>query len=222
MSKLTEALWNKMPDIPLPKLTRDAEIAVYMVHNSLDEEDYFFLFDFEEFVDRSQGGVFVRPCLRVFAGRDDFSRVSFARQFREVFASEFDRMREELASSKKSGWLSWSFGVGSILDVIGGLVANLVLAVALSLGRNLLSQIAVPGFLKGKSAETKLMDEIERTKSKVETALEKVEVTVHPELYQHAYRDGPLGKIGAMDRDAWPLPSYVRDHLSDARSGSWW
>ncbi len=214
---------NNLPDIKIPELTKRAEISVFLIHNSTDPEDYFFLFDFEEFVDRSSGGYFVRPVLRIFAGRDDFSRTRFAREFREVFAQEFDRMRSELASKKgKRGWLTWSFGLNSALDVIGGLVGNLVLAVALSVGRKVLGDISLPRVLAGKSDEAKLADEIDRTKNKVENALAEIEITIHPELYDHAYRDGHLGKISGMDRDAWPLPSYVRAHLQDEQSGSWW
>ena len=61
-------LLDRLPDLTLPTLTREAEIAVYMVHNSRDPDDYFFLFDFEEFVDRSSHGAFVRPVLRILAG----------------------------------------------------------------------------------------------------------------------------------------------------------
>ncbi|NOD28867.1 hypothetical protein [Ruegeria atlantica] len=214
---------DNLPDLKLPDLTKKAEISVFLVHNSRDPEDYFFLFDFEEFVDRSNGGYFVRPVLRIFAGRDDFSRTKFAREFREVFAREFDRMRAELAEKKgKRGWLTWDFGLNSALDVIGGLVGNLVLAVALSVGRKVLGEISLPRLLVGKSGEAKLADEIDRTKGKVETALTEIEITIHPELYFHAYRDGHLGKISGMDRDAWPLPSYVRTHLQDEKSSSWW
>ncbi len=216
-------LMGYLPEFRLPDLTKKAEISVYMIHNSVDPEDYFFLFDFEEFVDRSEAGFFVKPALKVFSGRDDFSRTRFAREFREVFASEFDRMRSELASKKgKRGWLDWNFGINTALDVIGGLVANLVLAVALQVGQRVLSGIALPKLLTGRTAEAKLADEIDKTKQKVEGALAEIEVTLHPELYQHAYRDGVLGKNTAMDRDAWPLPEFVRVHLRDERSGSWW
>ena len=53
---------------------REVAIAVYLIHNSRDPGDYFFVFDFEEFVARSKSGVFAPPALRVFAGRDDFNR----------------------------------------------------------------------------------------------------------------------------------------------------
>lgn len=204
----------------LPTLGREAEIAVYLVHNSSDAEDYFFLFDFEEFVDRSKEGIFVRPVLRVFAGRNDFSRTQFARQFREVFGREFDRMRSGQADKgKKGGWLSWNFNV---VDLISDFVATLVLGLALSVGRMVLGQLAVPSFLKGKSAEAKLADEIDRTKGQVEAALAALDVSVHPELLAHAERVGGTQKRADLERDAWPLPDYVRAHLEDGRSGSWW
>jgi hypothetical protein len=207
--------------LSLPSLGREAEIAVYMVHNRDDAEDYFFLFDFEEFAARSRAGLFVRPRLRIHAGRDDFSRARFAREFRAVFAREFDRMRTELARGKaRMGWLSW--GSNSVLDLIGGLVANLVLAVALSLGKQVLAMLGLANVLKERSAEARLADEIDRTKGQVEAALARIEVTLHPELYDHAWRHGLKGPRAALDREAWPLPDYVRAHLDDRESGSWW
>jgi hypothetical protein len=212
---------DALSGLSLPTLGKETEIAVYMVHNSDDAEDYFFLFDFEEFADRSRAGIFVRPVLRVYAGRDDFSRATFSREFRAVFAREFDRMRSELAKGRgKMGWLTW--GSNSVMDLIGGFVANLVLAVALSLGKQVLSMVGLADILKGRSAEAKLADEIDRTKGKVETALSALEVTIHPELYEHAYRHGLKGPISGMDRAAWPLPDFARAHLTDGESGSWW
>ncbi|MEJ6392281.1 hypothetical protein V8J82_03385 [Gymnodinialimonas sp. 2305UL16-5] len=215
-----KGLSDRLPEMSLPTLGREAEIAVYLIHNSGDAEDYFFLFDFEEFVDRSKGGIFVRPVLRVLAGRDDFNRVVFARQFREVFAREFDRMRAEQGAKSGKGWLS--FGGNSIVDVLGGFVANLVLAVALSMGKQVLSMVGLKDLLQGKSAEAKLADEIDRTKDKVEAALAGLEVRLHPELLDHAERVGGPQKRADLDRDAWPLPDYVRAHLRDGESGSWW
>ncbi len=214
----TERLGSYLPE--MPTLGREAEIAVYLIHNSGDAEDYFFLFDFEEFVDRSKAGMFVRPVLRVFAGRDDFSRVRFARQFREVFAREFDRMRGELGGKGETrGWLSWNFNV---VDLVSDFVATMVLGIALSVGRMVLGKMAVPGFLKGKSAEAKLADEIDKTKGQVEAALAELDVRVHPELLEHAERVGGTQKRADQERDAWPLPDHVREHLRDGESGSWW
>ncbi|MEJ6391366.1 hypothetical protein [Gymnodinialimonas ulvae] len=213
-----ERLGGYLPE--MPTLGREAEIAVYLIHNSGDAEDYFFLFDFEEFVDRSKGGIFVRPALRVFAGRDDFSRVQFARQFREVFAREFDRMRADLAGKGgKRGWLSWNFNV---VDLVSDFVATMVLGLALSVGRMVLGKVAMPGFLKGRSDEAKLADEIDRTKGQVEAALAALDVSLHPELLVHAERVGGTQTRADLDRDAWPLPDYARAHLRDGESGSWW
>jgi len=211
-----QSLLDRLPNLDLRSLPREAELAVYMVHNSRDPDDYYFLFDFEEFVDRSNAGLFVCPALRILAGRDDFSRTTFAADFRQVFAAEFDQMRADLAKTKgKRGWLDWGIGLNEI-------VANLVLAIALSLGRTILSALKLPNPFKGKSAEAKLADEIEDTKRKVETALERIDVTLHPELYEHAYRDGPKGPNARLDREAWPLPDHIRAHLYDGKSGAWW
>ncbi|MEM9319815.1 MAG: hypothetical protein AAGA70_12540 [Pseudomonadota bacterium] len=219
MTNWLKPLTDHLPG--LPTLTKVAEINVYLIHRSADPEDYIFLFDFEEFADRSKAGLFVRPAIRLFAGRDDFSRVTFARQFRSVFATEFDRMRGELGVVKgKRGWLNFNFGLSAV-DLIGGLVANLVLAVALSAGKAVLGKLALPGLLQSKSAEAKLADEIDRTKGQVEAALQQIDVTLHPELNAHARAHGGALASG-VDRDAWPLPNYVRVHLNDRESGSWW
>ncbi len=225
-------LGNYVPE--LPTLGREAEIAVYLVHRSYDADEYFFLFDFEEFVDRSSGGIFVRPVLRVFAGRDDFSRTKFARDFREVFASEFDRMRTELdAKVNRRGWLSWGAST-----LAAGAVGVLVLAAAvggvwLSPVRDErqsksvqtptpVGKLSRRDWLGRRTAEAKLADEIDSTKGRVETALAALEVALHPELLAHAERVGGTQKRADLDRDAWPLPEYVRGHLEDGRSGSWW
>lgn len=223
MSKAAKGVTDWILGISMPSLMSEVEIPVYMIHNSPHPNDYFFLFDFEEFVDRSAKGFFVRPMLRVFAGRDDFSRSQFASDFRQVFSHEFDRMRDEMSQSTgKRGWLDWNIGIGAVSDMVGGFVANLVLAVALSVGKKLIGQISLPNLFKGKSTEAKLVDEIDRTKTLVEAALERIEITLHRELYDHAYRDGPMGKISGLDREAWPLPGYVRRHLEQGKSGAWW
>ncbi len=216
-AKLPDVSWS---DLTLPEMTREVEIAVYLVHNSIDPEDYFFLFNFEEFVEKSKAGLFVQPVIRIFAGRNDFSRTLFARQFREVFAAEFDRMRAQLAASKKGkfGWLSF----GGAFELLSGFVGNMVLHIALSAGGKVLDQVGLGAIVKGKSDEAKLRDEIEQTKSQVEVALQRIEITIHRELYDHAYLDGYLGKISDMDREAWPLPAYVRAHLDQGTNGSWW
>ncbi len=215
---------SKTLQAQLPSLTTEAEIAVYMVHNSLDPEDYFFLFDFEAFVEQSGRGVFVQPKLTMSAGRDDFSRTVFARQLRQVFAQEFDAMRARLADgkSKGRGWLDWNFVGNSAAEMLGGFVANLVLAAATSAGRSILSALPLPKLWSAKTDEARLEDEIAKTKSQVEDALANMSITLHPELYEHAYPEGTHGKRADLDRDAWPLPAYVRTHLSTGQSGSWW
>lgn len=222
---IPDKLIERLPELRLPEFTREVEIPVYLIHNSVDPEDYFFIIDFEDFVERSTQGLFVRPRLKILAGRDDFGRTDFAHHFREVFAAEFDRMRAEVvagAKGRKLGWLNWSDALSLAPNLISGILANMVLMIATSTGKAVFGSFNLPGWLKGKSKTAKVEEEIERTRSAAEQALERVDVVLHPELYAHAWRDGGRGPQADLDREAWPLPAHVRAHLTDGKSGSWW
>ena len=209
----------------LPKLGREVAIPVYLIHNSADPEDYFFIFDFEEFVERSREGMFVRPRLQLWAGRNDFDRRDFARQFRESFAAEFEAARRALAAQKKGGgWFGWLSGLGN--DGVGGplaaFAANVVLLVALSAGRLVWSQIIPTSWSRAKSDETRLEDSINATKQKVDAALADFDIVLHLDLCKHAYRGQMPEHLAGLDHDAWPLPDFVRAHLNDNKTASWW
>lgn len=210
----------------LPEFSKTVTIPVYLVHTSDDPEDYFFLIDFEDFVEKSRSGLFVRPKLEIWAGRDDFSRSTFAGYFRETFAAEFDRMRVAVTAEKgrkrSMGWLTWTDVIGGVSGVLTGFLGNLVLMVALSAGKSLFGSLGIPGWLRGKSATAKVESEIEATKAKVESALADTDVRLHPELYEHAFRSGARGPNARLERDAWPLPGHVRSHLQSPKSDSWW
>ncbi len=219
---ITDKIMDQLPSLKLPTLGKTVDIPVYVVHNSPDAEDYFFIFDFEQFVERSRSGMFVRPRLRVWAGRNDFDKRAFARQFRESFAQEFEAARVALGSGENgksgSGWFSWTMG----FDILPAFVAHVVLLVALSAGKMVWSALPLPGFLRGKSDDEKLESSIEETQAKVDQALTGMEITLHRELYRHAYRGAAPGPLIDMDYDAWPLPDYVARHLTDKKSTSWW
>jgi hypothetical protein len=223
---LASRLKDALPTFEMPTLGRDVALPVYLIHNSEDAEDYFFIFDFEQFVEQTRNGVFVRPKLSVWAGRADFSRVQFAREFRKSFAREFDIARAQLAeqSEKPKGW--FGFLTGTLSDLRGAslsaFLANLVLLVAMSAGTKILTQVLPARWFAGKSDAAKLEDSIEATKSKVEDALANLDIHLHDELFQHAFRDGGRGKRADLDLDAWPLPAYVKNHLNDGKSGAWW
>ncbi len=220
---IRERLWDQLPQVKMPTLGKIVDIPVYLIHNSADAEDYFFIFDFEQFVERSRTGMFVRPKLKVWAGRHDFGRAAFARQFRESFAQEFDAARAALAAGggKKNGWFSWSLGKDLLGGAVSGFVANIVLLVAMSAGKMVWSALPLPGFLREKSDGEKLESNISETQTKVDTALAGMEVTLHRELYDHARKFGPISQRD-MDYDAWPLPAFVRNHLTENGSTSWW
>ncbi|MEP5630482.1 MAG: hypothetical protein ABJP79_01220 [Tateyamaria sp.] len=224
--KLIGKLQSAVQGFELPKLGSEVEIPVYVVHNSLDCEDYFFIFDFEQFVGAARKGLFSRPKLLVWAGRDDFSRTTFARQFRQSFAEEFDaaRMQLEKQGERKTGWFGFLKNTFGELKgaSFGAFLSNLVLLVAMTSGKAVLSQILPTSWFGSKSDADKLDSAIQDTQSKVDLALEALVITLHPELMEHAYRDGGAGQRSKLDRDAWPLPQYVKKHLHDEKSGSWW
>lgn len=223
MRGIKDRILDQLPAVKMPSLGKPVDIPVYVIHNAADAEDYFFIFDFEQFVERSRSGMFVRPRLQVWAGRNDFARGKFARQFRESFAREFDAARAALAAGggQKNGWFSWGIGKDLLTGAISGFVANIVLLVATSAGKKILSSLPLPGFLREKSETEKLEASISETQTKVDVALADMDITLHRELYDHARKFGPVTQRD-MDYDAWPLPAYVRDHLTDKTSTAWW
>lgn len=220
VTDLKDLIWSAVP--AMPTLGREVKIPVYVIHNSGDAEDYFFIFDFEEFVERSRGGMFVRPKLEIVAGRDDFSRTLFARQMREAFAVEFDAARQALMAETRKGrgigWLGWDMGFDAVSSLVASFIANVFLLLAVTTGRAVLSALPIPGWAKGRSKEVKLEDRIVETQAKVDAALMAAEITIHRDLQRHAGQDA----AGKADLDAWPLPGNVVRHLDDGRSSSWW
>ncbi|MEM9970767.1 MAG: hypothetical protein AAF762_06670 [Pseudomonadota bacterium] len=215
-----------LPEVAWPKLGREVALPVYMVHNSRDAEDYFFIFDFEEFVERSREGMFVRPRLLVWAGRQDFSRAEFARQVRQAFHREFDAARAALAAEKGKrrglGWFGWDMGFDVLSSLGAALISNIVLLLAVTTGRAVLKALPLPKWTQKKSDDAKLEDHIRDVQGRVDAALADLEVKLHRELYNHAWRGQPPGPLTGMDYDAWPLPGHVAAHLDDRTSGSWW
>ncbi len=217
--RLTEKLADRaraaLPRLTLPEIGRAVEIPIYLIHNSPDPEDYFFIFDFEQFVERSRAGLFARPKLKVWAGRDDFDRRTFAREFRKGFAREFDIARAMLAEeeSKGRGWLGWLPGPSDLVGLASTLATNVVLLVALSAGKMIFGEWRRPGWLQRRSEAEALEAAIAETQGKVDAALARVEIVLHMDLYRHAWRGQPGGRLTGMDYDAWPLPHFVAQHL---------
>ncbi len=218
-----KAVGDRVQNLSFPTLGRVVELPVFMIHHTLDPEDYFFIFDFEDFVENSQTGVFVRPRLHIWSGRSDFDRKVFARQFRQSFAEEFERMRIELGAKKAGrGWLSWDWGVDVAGYAIANVTAYLVILIATGTGKALASLISLPDWMKGKSAEVKLENKVEDLKTRVDAALANIQISVHPELHSHAWLGRTPEATHHIDQEAWPLPGYVSEHLHDGRNGSWW
>ncbi|MEM6760511.1 MAG: hypothetical protein AAF601_13630 [Pseudomonadota bacterium] len=223
--KWVERLTDAVRRVELPTLAKEVAIPVYVIHNTPDPEDYFFIFDFEQFVEASRDGLFARPRLQVWAGRDDFSRTQFARQFRQSFAREFDIARAQLEAQgdRKTGWFGFLKNtLGELKGAsLGAFLSNLVLLAATTTGKAVMAQILPKAWLPGRSDAQKLDAAITETQTKVDAALCELSVTLHPELMDHAFRDGGSGARSRLDRDAWPLPLFVKQHLKDGASGSW-
>ena len=212
----------ELPQISLPKLGREVEIPVYLIHNSADAQDYFFIFDFEQFVERSRSGMFVRPKIKIWAGRDDFEKRLFARQFRKSFSDEFEAARRALSQEKGGGWFSWLKDANLFNTSVEVFIASMVLLVATSAGKMVWNAIPFPKIPGKMSDQEKLEQSIDEIKGKVDTALESIDITLHLDLYRHAYKGGSPGRLTGLDYDAWPLPDFVLRHLTDKSSTSWW
>lgn len=223
--KLPSAV-NGMKLPSLPTLVREIELPVYVIHNSADVEDYVFIFDFEAFVEQSRQGSWVRPTLRLWAGRSDFDRRIFAREFRKSFAREFDLARAELArqNPRNSGWFGGLPGFFRDLAVasIPGVMSNLVLLVALSAESKVLAQMLPLAWTREKSDQERLEEGIAETRDWVDAALRDVSIALHIDLYRHARGGHSPEPMNGTDIDAWPLPAHVQQHILDGTSGSWW
>ncbi|MEM7470795.1 MAG: hypothetical protein AAF340_05530 [Pseudomonadota bacterium] len=219
LSRLRKSL--PLPDIP--QIGRSVDVPVYMIHSGADAEDYFFIIDFEQFVEHSRKGLFVRPKLNVSAGRDDFDRAAFAQRFRENFAREFDLARSALSQSDESaGWFSWA-GLKDLVSSGGAsFVANVVLLAGLSAGKMIWSALSLPAIFEERSKKSQLEDAITATQSKVDEALAAMDVIVHRQLWEHAQKHGATLPKPELDINAWPLPEHVSNHLNDGKSSSWW
>lgn len=202
-----------------PSFTREVPIAAYLVHRSDDPEDYFFLFEFGEFVERSKAGFLVRPKLQVIAGRQDFNRATFARHMREAFGREFEGMRAALGNPAKGSWFSleWLELLKSPTALVSSVMANTVLLVATTAGKSLL-----PAWMKGRSKEVRLEDEISGLKSRIDTALAEMSITIHPDLQLRCHRLGGVFPYVEDTEENWPLPPYVAEHLDAGEGGAWW
>lgn len=229
VSRVSTTVGNLLPDLPDFALSKRVGIPIYIVHNSTNPEDYFFLLDFERFMAESQKGMFTRPSLELWAGRSDFERHPFARNLREAFSREFGRMHEEKRAdlSKKrwgSGWLSLGFGLDIVAALGSGFVQTLILFLAVTTGKSAWKEVRnILGMKSRKESELKkLQTAIDEKREVIDAALMEIDVTLHRELYLHAYRGHPPGKLTGMDYQAWPLPNFVRQHLEQGVSRGWW
>ena len=218
LRRALDGLWDVLPQ-RLDLMPR-VDLPVYLIHMDQGAEDYFFVFDFDDLVARSRGGVWVRQRFRLMAGRDDFDRQRFAGYFRQCFSREFDAMRDSLAAESENGRFGGWFGraqdgvwlSGSAL----GALSLIVLWLAVSAGRALLPRIPVPRLMRARDKKARLEAEIDALKSEVDRGLEAMEVTLHADLQFHAIARGGPGDPDALDVSDWPLPEFVSQAMKDA------
>ena len=215
-----DTAWDQLPEF---NLTTDVEIPVYVIHHGPDAEDYEILCDFVGFMTANQKGFLARPVLRVWAGRQDFQKYLFARRLREDFTAQFEVLRLALRAERESS--GWGFPtVGEVFlfgaQLTGQIVAALLLWIATETGRAAIGQITqilrnstLGKLVRGKSTEEQLEDLIDEKKAVIDEGLARLEITLHRDLYLHAWRGQSPGPMTGMDRDAWPLPGFVSERL---------
>jgi len=91
-------------------------------------------------------------------------------------------LKAEQKKGRGFGWLGWDLGFDVVSSLLASFIANIVLLLATTTGRAVLSVLPIPNWVRGKNKEGKLEDQITVTQAKVDAALEKIEVTLHRTL----------------------------------------
>ena len=222
LSDLADAAWEQVPEV---SLTSEVEIPIYLIHQGPGAEDYEILCDFAAFMAANQKSFLARPVLKVWAGRQDFERHLFARELRQAFSDQFEKLRAaERAERERTSWSLPSVGDGVLwgLSLTGNIVGGILLWIATETGRTALGRIRevvggsiVGKALNGESAEDRLEELIDEKKEVVDAALSRLDITLHRDLWARAWRGQAPGPMTGMDRDAWPLPDFVQERMQD-------
>lgn len=217
-----ETARNQLPEV---SLVSDVEVPIYILHHGTGSEDYELICDFEKFMSASQSGFLHRPVLKLWAGRSDFERYIFARHLREAFSQQFEAVRRIQQEERDAERKQWSLPTaGDVLlwglNLAGGLVGSLLLYLATETGRTAIERISkivknsvVGRALGSGSAEAELEQLIEEKKAVIDAALSRIEIVLHRELYAYAWRGQSPGPMTGMNRQAWPLPDFVRERM---------
>ncbi|MEM0987891.1 MAG: hypothetical protein AAGK00_03370 [Pseudomonadota bacterium] len=215
-----DSAWYQVPEFTL---TSDVEIPIYLIHHGQGPEDYEIICDFADFMKANQKGFLSRPNLKVWAGRADFERSPFVRRLRHDFSQQFHGLRLALRAEREhKGWglpslgdiLLWGLNASS--EVIGAVL----LWMATAWGRDLIKRISrifqrsdFNRAVKSATAEQELEALIDEKKEVIDEGLARLEITLHRDLWSYAWRGQRPGPITGMDRQAWPLPDFVRERL---------
>ncbi|MEM0945476.1 MAG: hypothetical protein AAGI70_16195, partial [Pseudomonadota bacterium] len=118
---------------------------------------------------------------------------------------------------------SWSLGAllgaGGLMFLVTNPVVNLILlGTALTAGRrSVAGLVTLAGQVIHRAAlgdpASRLEGEVKDLQSAIDSALARIEIRLHRELYAHAHRGIAPTSMTGMDRAAWPLPDTIRREL---------
>ncbi|MEM9141156.1 MAG: hypothetical protein AAGB15_15115, partial [Pseudomonadota bacterium] len=146
----------------------------------------------------------------------------FARQLRLAFSTQFDAIRalhQAEAEAKRTRWI----GLPSLSDLIlwgltgaAGLAGSILLYLATTVAGDALKDVVNrlrKALGTSGNPEQALEELIETKKDVIDQALIRLDITLHRDLYLHAWRGQRPGPMTGMKRDAWPLPDFVQERM---------
>ena len=99
----TGALWRSSKDA-VAALLPQKRVKVFLLPTGRGKADFFCVLDFKEVVDQLAGGFFVRPCLEVWAAREDVDRRALSAHLREDFTVQLNQERRRRAERVKENF----------------------------------------------------------------------------------------------------------------------
>lgn len=209
-----------LPHVP----RRGPEVPLWLIHPAggaaAAPDAYAIVFDFPAFVEATHAGV---PRLAVWSGCADVDPRGLRQTLRRVLAAEFDTARAQLTAWQageaptgvsREGALAGLAVQGATavlrLHPVGFVLGALVTLASLAGGEG-----RPPDAPAAESDRLRLESEIARLTAVADRAMGEMPVRLHRDLYAHAWAGHRGGRLTGMDYDAWPLPGYVRTHLTE-------
>lgn len=228
----------------LSSFTEQCIVPAYVIHQSGDSEDYLIHFQVEEITENLKNGIFIRPKIEIWSGRNDLNRTKLAKKLRLEFLQqleeekqkklqEHDAHRKEIAKrseTTKSNLLSRVSWLGSAIAaalLVSNPIANaVILFIAVTSGKSTISELikmlrlSMSSWAKGKTnkeKEQELEKEINSKQGTIDEALENMDIKLHPSLYKAAHDSFGVTATSAKGIviNAEPLPEYIEGLVSE-------